>query len=92
MNRREEVFDLVERLKIPGFFITVHFIREGRKEPSGLENFIQKKKLLIDNGATGRKFVFREEEWHLVLTFFPTDKVVDEHYALKNKVQHIINY
>ena len=41
----------------------------------------------ILHGANGRKFVYTEGEWRLVFTFFPTDKVVDERYALKNKVQ-----
>ena len=41
----------------------------------------------ILHGANGRKFVYTEGGWRLFFTFFPTDKVVDERYALKNKVQ-----
>ena len=33
------------------------------------------------------EFVYTEGGWRLFFTFFPTDKVVDERYALKNKVQ-----
>jgi hypothetical protein len=37
-------------------------------------------------GTRSRRFVFQEGEWRIYLTFFPTDEVVDERYALKNKV------
>ena len=41
---------------------------------------------IILRGANGRKFVYHKGEWRLIFTFFPTDRVVDERYALKNKV------
>lgn len=36
---------------------------------------------------TDANLSIQKEEWRLFFTFFPTDKVVDERYALKNKVQ-----
>ena len=60
-------------------------MREGSSELNGLEVFIEEKIIQIRQGVTGRKFTFQEGEWRLHLTFFPTDRVVDERYALKNK-------
>ncbi len=60
--------------------------RKGNAMPIGLEDFIQKKLAQIKGGLGVRRFVFQEGEWRIYLTFFPTDGVVDERYALKNKV------
>lgn len=70
----------------PGFFITAEIQKVGRELPEGLEAFVYQKLASIRNGIKGRRFVFQEGEWRMYLTFFPTDEVVDERYALKNKV------
>ena len=73
MTVTDRIFQNVAELSVPHFFITVDFIWE--------------KYQAILHGANGRKFVYTEGGWRLFFTFFPTDKVVDERYALKNKVQ-----
>lgn len=82
----DQIYKLVSEVSIPHFFITVDFSAMGNEMPDHIEAFLWEKHQTILQGATGRKFVYREKEWRLVFTFFPTDKVVDERYALKNKV------
>jgi hypothetical protein len=65
-------------MQTPGFFVTAEMQRVGNSLPEGLE--------AIRKGTRSRRFVFQEGEWRIYLTFFPTDEVVDERYALKNKV------
>ena len=73
-------------METPGFFITAEIHQSGSEVPGGLERFIGKKLELIRTGIGTRRFVFQEGEWRIYLTFFPTDEVVSERYALKNKV------
>ncbi|MEG1562916.1 MAG: hypothetical protein RR365_04200 [Bacteroides sp.] len=81
-----EVLERIGRLSTPGFFITAEFSQESADAPSdNLEAFIFQKLLSIQKGAAGRKFVYRQGEWRIILTFFPTDRVVEEKYALKNQ-------
>ena len=82
----EQILDLVSRLPCPGFFITSEVTREGDSLPLGIEIFIQEKLEQIRQGSAVRKFAYQEKEWRIIFTFFPTDRVVDERYALKNKV------
>ena len=70
----------------PSFFITAEIHRKGEVFPAGLEEFVDRKLKLIQEGIGSRRFVFQEREWRIYLTFFPTTEVVDERYALKNKV------
>ena len=70
----------------PSFFITAEIHRKGEVFPVGLEEFVDRKLKLIQEGIGSRRFVFQEGEWRIYLTFFPTTEVVDECYALKNKV------
>jgi hypothetical protein len=70
----------------PGFFVAAEMDRMGKIMPVGLENFILRKLEQIHQGLRVRRFVFQEGEWRIYLTFFPTTEVVDERYALKNKV------
>ena len=42
--------------------------------------------LQISHGASGRKFIYQESGWRMAFTFYPTDRVVDEKYAMKNKM------
>ena len=66
-----------QQAEAPNGYVEVRF--------DGLEVFIKGKITQIQQGITGRKFTFQEGEWRLYLTFFPTNCVVDERYALKNK-------
>ena len=66
-----------QQAEAPNGYVEVRF--------DGLEVFIKGKITQIQQGITGRKFTFQEGEWRLHLTFFPTNCVVDERYALKNK-------
>ena len=78
MTVTDRIFQNVAELSVPNFFITVEFSVMGNEMPEHIESFV------LENG---RKFVYTEGGWRLFFTFFPTDKVVDERYALKNKVQ-----
>ena len=73
-------------MQTPGFFVTAEMQRAGSSFPEGLEAFVSQKQEAIRMGTRSRRFVFQEGEWRIYLTFFPTDEVVDERYALKNKV------
>ena len=86
MEMEDEIWKDIAEMHTPGFFITAEMQRKGDEKPNGLEEFIRRKLVLIREGAGGRRFVFQQGEWRIYLTFFPTDKVVDERYALKNKV------
>ncbi|WP_148372845.1 hypothetical protein [Bacteroides bouchesdurhonensis] len=83
----DQIFQKVAEVSIPKFFITVEFSTVGKDMPKHLDAFLWEKYELILHGANGRKFIYREGDWRMILTFFPTDRVVDERYALKNKVQ-----
>lgn len=82
----EKIWRNIASMDTSGFFITAEIHRSGSEVPEGLKMFIDKKLVLIRTGIRTRRFVFQEGGWRIYLTFFPTDKVVDERYALKNKV------
>lgn len=82
----EEILRLIGEVSTPGFFVTAEFSRIGSEVPSGIETFIRGKLEAIGRGSKARKFVGQMGEWRIIFTFFPTDRVVDEKYALKNKV------
>ena len=82
----EQIWRKIAGMKTPGFFITAEIHRKGEVFPAGIEEFIDRKLKLIQEGIGSRRFVFQEGEWRIYLTFFPTTEVVDERYALKNKV------
>ena len=82
----EQIWEYIAGMDTPGFFITAEMQRMGSVMPEGLDAFIRKKLELIRKGIGSRRFVFLEGEWRSYLTFFPTNEVVDERYALKNKV------
>lgn len=85
----EEIWNYIAGLPTPGFFITADILRQGASFPASLGSFIGEKLGLIGRGIPARKFVFQAEGWRIHLTFFPTDRVVDERYALKNKVMKL---
>ena len=70
----------------PGFFITAEIVRTDEAMPVELEAFILGKLTQINQGIGARRFAFNEGKWRIYLTFFPTTEVVNERYALKNKV------
>lgn len=83
----EQIWRKIASMRTEGFFITAEMRHMGNNGiPEGLEAFIHKKLELIRQGMETRRFVFQEGGWRIYLTFFPTDEVVDERYALKNKV------
>ena len=82
----EQIWEYIAGMDTPGFFITAEMQRMGSVMPEWLDAFIRKKLELIRKGIGSRRFVFQEGEWRIYLTYFPTNEVVDERYALKNKV------
>ena len=76
----------ISEIPTPGLFITAEFSQIGERMPVGIDSFIKSKLSIIAEGVHARKFVFQEETWRIILTFFPTNSVVDERYALKNKI------
>ena len=83
---QERIWKHIAAMQTPGFFVTAEMQRVGSSLPEGLEAFVSQKLEAIRKGTRSRRFVFQEGEWRIYLTFFPTDEVVDERYALKNKV------
>ena len=83
---QSRIWQAIASMHIPGFFVTAEMDRVGETMPEGLEEFIYQKLELINSGIKVRRFVFKEADWRIYLTFFPTTEVVDERYALKNKV------
>lgn len=82
----EQIWQAISEIHTPGFFITAEIGRRGSCFPVSLVSFVEQKLNLIREGLSVRRFVFQKEEWRIYLTFFPTTEVVDERYALKNKV------
>lgn len=82
----EDIWQAVSEVHAPGFFVTAEIGRKGACFPVGLVRFVEQKLHLIREGLPVRRFVFQEEGWRIYITFFPTTTVVDERYALKNKV------
>lgn len=85
---REQILSLISEIPTPGFFVIAEFSQIGKEMPSGIERFIVEKLKVIGEGVRGRKFVFLQSEWRIIFTFFPTDSVVEERYALKNKIKY----
>lgn len=83
----DRILELISKISSPGFFITAEVSHEGTDiMPDEIECFIANKLELIRQGAKARKFVYQKRDWRIIFTLFPTDRVVDEKYALKNKV------
>lgn len=83
----DEILNNVAQLSTPGFFVTVEFPKTSDTYPIDLELFILDKLRRIHQGVKARRFAFNEEKWRMIITFFPTDRVVDERYALKNRLR-----
>ena len=80
MTSTDSILQLISEIHIPGFFITVDFLQIGEAIPQGISGFLKEKYDKISHGASGRKFIYE------AFTFYPTDRVVDEKYAMKNKM------
>lgn len=82
----DNILNMVGNLSLPGFFVTVQCNQEAENFPVGLDVFIFEKLERIRQGVKTRKFIYQQNGWRLILTFFPTDQVVDERYAMKNRI------
>mgnify|MGYP000001737683 FL=1 len=82
----EQIWKYIVELSSPGFFVTADIMYEGEEFPVDIKAFIIDKLALIETGISARKFTLHSGGWRIHLTFFPTDRVVDERYALKNKM------
>ena len=86
MHTEEQIWQALEEMDTPGFFVTAEMGRKGEALPAGLADFVAQKLEAIRLGVEARRFVYNGQGWRIYLTFFPTTRVVDERYALKNKV------
>ena len=86
MTTEDWIYQKVAETKIPKFFVTVEFSIIAEQKPEYIEEFLHEKYEAIQNGIKARKFVYQKDGWRMIFTFFPTDRVVEERYALKNKV------
>ena len=86
MHTEEQIWQALEEMDTPGFFVTAEMGRKGEALPAGLADFVAQKLEAIRQGVEARRFVYNGQGWRIYLTFFPTTTVVDERYALKNKV------
>ena len=88
----DDILQLISEIHLPGFFITADVTKTSEEAPHGIEEFLKEKYQAIQQGLSVRKFTFQNAGWRMAFTFFPTDRVVDEKYAMKNKMikkQHI---
>lgn len=83
---RDKILELIDEIPTSGFFVTAEFVKTSGLMPKGIELFILQKIEAIRKGIPARKFAYKEGEWRIFFIFFPTDRVVDEKYALKNSV------
>lgn len=82
----EDILEYVSKIPTPGFFVTSDIIKSSQKFPKEIEAFILQKLNLIKNGTSARKFAFRNNDWQINFTFYPTNEVVDRRYAMMNKM------
>lgn len=68
------------------YFVLVYCSSLGDEIPMNLYASLQTKLLQLQQGKKGSRLVYRKENWHLIFTFYSKDNVVEENYALKNKV------
>ena len=76
MTLTDSVLQLISEIHIPGFFITTDFLQTGEFLPQGIDFFLKEKHAKI----------IQQSGWRIAFTFYPTDRVVDEKYAMKNKM------
>lgn len=89
-NLKERIWQELAAADHEGFFITAEVATEDTFYPNTLDTFILNKLHAIrQEKINGRRFVFKEGNWKLYLTFFPRNEVVSERYALKNRAFRI---
>lgn len=82
----DDILRWVGEIPLPGFFVTADFAKTSEASPQGIEEFLKEKYKAIQQGIPARKFAYQNAGWRIVFTFYPTDRVVDEKYAMKNKM------
>lgn len=82
----DDILHLVGEIPLPGFFVTADVTKTSEETPQGIEEFLKEKYTAIQQGVAARKFAYQNAGWRIVFTFYPTDRVVDEKYAMKNKM------
>lgn len=82
----DDILQIINEIHLTGFFITTDVTKTSEEVPQGIEEFLREKYQAIQQGVSVRKFTFQSAGWRIVFTFFPTDRVVDEKYAMKNKI------
>ncbi|MCD8078938.1 MAG: hypothetical protein LUF04_00530 [Bacteroides sp.] len=83
----EQLLCEVGEMTFPGFFVTAEVLSCTAEFPVSHPEFLREKhQAITEKGISGRIFSFRENGWHIRFTFFPTDRVVEERYAWKNRV------
>lgn len=82
----DDILQLIDEIPLRGFFVTADFTKISEETPQGIEEFLKEKYTAIQQGVAARKFAYQNAGWRIVFTFYPTDRVVDEKYAMKNKM------
>lgn len=82
----DEILQLVSEIPLSGFFVTADVTKTSEASPQGIKEFLKEKYKAIQQGIPARKFAYQNAGWRIVFTFYPTDRVVDEKYAMKNKM------
>lgn len=82
----DDILQLIDEIPLPGFFVTADVTKTSEETPQGIEEFLKEKYTAIQQGVAARKFAYQNAGWRIVFTFYPTDRVVDEKYAMKNKM------
>lgn len=86
----EELLLYISNIKINGFFVLTEISKRGKSIPRDVDIFLHSKSNSIKNGTNVKKFVFSNEDWRLIFTLLPTNEVVEERYAVKNKVMSVM--
>ena len=86
MTLTDSVLQLISEIHIPGFFITTDFLQTGEFLPQGIDFFLKEKHAKKIHSAKKKKIIYQQSGWRIAFTFYPTDRVVDEKYAMKNKM------
>lgn len=82
----DDILQLIGQIPLPGFFVIADFTKTSEETPQGIKEFLKEKHNAIQRGIPGRKFTYQDAGWRIVFTFYPTDRVVDEKYSMKNKI------
>lgn len=84
MTLTDSVLQLISEIHIPDSSLPQIFCKLENFSPRN-RFFLKEKHAKIIQGANGRKFIYQQSGWRIAFTFYPTDRVVDEKYAMKTK-------